>query len=333
MKNIEICIDQNVDINEFKKIIGFISEKINSFSVQGSILQLELEEDASDIVIKNEIIAMSQKFVSGKETDALLVDNKVFVNKYIHKHESIYFFDNGLMSLSREALFLYNFFNAQFNKLVSEKFAESDCDIVEKLYPVLLPIYAYKKTGYLKRSPQYSLFCCAACENIKLLEEMENINNNEYKKFIDEPAYALSPSACFHVYEEYESRVLERNTVVTFTQSVFRNEGRFNFQEYGRMRDYHVKEIVFLGSSEFVEKSRDLMIESTIKCMQDWALDSKIMVASDPFIMPRMQKFKKFQSLDKSKYELRMSYDAEKDMSVASFNLHGTAFTHPFDIT
>ncbi len=61
-------------------------------------------------------------------------------------------------------------------------------------------------------------------------------------------------------------------------------------------------------------------------------MNAKIITASDPFILPRMQKLKKMQIKESSKYELRMAYTEEEDMSVASFNIHGTAFTYPFDI-
>lgn len=45
-----------------------------------------------------------------------------------------------------------------------------------------------------------------------------------------------------------------------------------------------------------------------------------------------MQKFKKIQIIDSSKYELRINYSDENQLSCASFNLHGTAFSYPFVI-
>lgn len=49
-----------------------------------------------------------------------------------------------MISLSNKALFLYEFFNDRFLNMVYSEF-KGECDIVEKLYPVLLPISAYKK--------------------------------------------------------------------------------------------------------------------------------------------------------------------------------------------
>ena len=45
-----------------------------------------------------------------------------------------------------------------------------------------------------------------------------------------------------------------------------------------------------------------------------------------------MQKYKTIQLLDNSKYELRLNLSSDKQISTASFNLHGTAFTYPFNI-
>lgn len=48
--------------------------------------------------------------------------------------------------------------------------------------------------------------------------------------------------------------------------------------------------------------------------------------------MPKMEKFKLIQLNERSKYELKLYYNDEKALAAASFNLHGTAFTKPFNI-
>ena len=61
-------------------------------------------------------------------------------------------------------------------------------------------------------------------------------------------------------------------------------------------------------------------------------MDAYITVAADAFIMPKMIKYKKYQKMEKSKYEVRVSYDKDHTLAAASLNLHGTAFTSPFHI-
>lgn len=115
-------------------------------------------------------------------------------------------------------------------------------------------------------------------------------------------------------------------------ESVFRNEGRLNWEEFGRLRDYHVREIVFLGTQEFVEQTRENIREEVMTFIRKMNMDAYITVAADAFIMPKMIKYKKYQKMEKSKYEVRVSYDKDHTLAAASLNLHGTAFTSPFHI-
>jgi seryl-tRNA synthetase len=61
-------------------------------------------------------------------------------------------------------------------------------------------------------------------------------------------------------------------------------------------------------------------------------LSGEIKTASDPFVIPNMQRFKKLQLKNKVKYEARLNYSKEQKMSAASFNFHGKTFTYPFNI-
>ena len=326
MKKIEIELDDKVILSEFKKIVGFVSENIEGFRVENYKLILNVSDDTNESELTTDIISLAKKYIPNSSLEQKEFENKIDVIKYEHDFCSVHYFDDGMISFSNQSLFLFNYFNSVFEKIVEDAFSNEKTDFVKKIYPVMLPVSSYKKTGYLKRSPQYSIFCCSAVENLKSLGKIDNISFSDYKSVINNPQYALSPSACFHVYEEYKNRVLKKNTVVTFVQNVFRNEGRFNFSQFGRMRDYHVREIVFIGDNEFVNNSMEKMIDKIKEFIKSINVDSKIIVATDSFILPQMQK------LDKSKYELQVSYDVDKYMSVASFNLHGTAFTYPFSI-
>ncbi|RGF49409.1 hypothetical protein DW006_09640 [Eubacterium sp. AF36-5BH] len=332
MKKIEIELDDKVILSEFKKIVGFVSENIEGVRFENCKLILNVSDDTNESELTNDIISLANKYIPNSSLEQKEFENRIDVIKYENDFSSVHYFDDGMISFSDQSLFLFNYFNSVFEKIAEDAFSNEKTDFVKKIYPVMLPVSSYKKTGYLKRSPQYSIFCCSAVENLKSLGKIDSINFYDYKSVINNPQYALSPSACFHVYEEYKNRILEKDTVVTFVQNVFRNEGRFNFSQFGRMRDYHVREIVFIGDNDFINNSMEKMIGKIKEFIKYVNVDSKIIVATDSFILPKMQKFKKIQQLDKSKYELQVSYDVDKYMSVASFNLHGTAFTYPFNI-
>lgn len=224
--------------------------------------------------------------------------------------------------------FLFEYFDELFGKIAYQLGA------IEKMYPALLPIGGYSKTGYLKKTPQYAIFCSTVNDSINNLEQTDvAIRNRNVKEIVKEPEYALSPSACFHTYIEYENSSLEKNTIITFRQNVFRNEGRLNYRELGRLCDYHVREIVMIGSSEYVIKMRNQIMEKSTEIMKNLNLDGDISLASDSFVVPKMQMYRKIQRVDKSKYEMHLKVSDNKTISTASFNLHGRAFTDPFNIS
>ena len=328
---VRIKLENDVDLVELRKVLCFVSEDIVSVNICDKEIELELV-DASD---KETIVSAIEKLVPkykirNNEAEDMwnnYRDKCHFFMDIINNRKLFYVFGDGLLGLRGKAIFLYEYFEKSFAKLADEMGA------LRKFYPVLLPVKGYLKTGYIDRSPQYAIFCSNAYENLEKLEGLSGaVRDKKLKDELDEPRLALSPSACFHVYIEYQGTTLERNTVVSFTQSVFRNEGRLNYDEVGRLMDYHVREIVFIGSDDYVRKAREDMLKKTKYLLEKWGLQARIKCASDSFILPKMQKYRNIQLIDSSKYEVCLRTGKECELAAGSFNYHGTAFTYPFAI-
>ena len=144
---------------------------------------------------------------------------------------------------------------------------------------------------------------------------------------------ALSPAACFHVYGELENQTLSAPQSLTFRQSVFRNEGRFNWQRLGCLKSYHVREIVFIGQETDVMDKREYLLKCAIDFMKSLGICGTVTTAADPFIMPDIQKIKKLQIGEKSKYELKLFCVDNMPLACASFNLHGVSFSKSFNFS
>lgn len=200
---------------------------------------------------------------------------------------------------------LINIFDNEIKKIAKEVGAK------EQFYPVLLSKKALKKTGYLKRTSGECIFC------------------NGIKATGDNSEYVLSPSACFHVYEHYEKKRLSDMQVITLKQNVFREER--DWKLFGKMRDYHVREIVFIGDMDFVGNMRKSVIEKTRRLANKIFVDYQIQLATDSFILPEMKKYQKVQLIKKSKYEMTVKCRLQS-LAIASFNIHENAFTKPFQI-
>lgn len=321
-------LENKIDKKELLKSIGFVSESIRNCSIKEDELIIDAEDICDLSSLKAKVQKYIDKFVNTNEEKKLFENidlNREFFAESIN--DTIKQFGDGLIGLNGVSLFLFEFFDSLFESIALKYGA------IKKIYPVLLPIDAYIKTGYIKNSPQYATFCCSPYEDIEELSCLnDSAKNHQLKDHMKEPNYALSPSACFHTYLDYENHNLDSNTIVTFRQSVFRNEGRFNYSEIGRLRDYHVREIVLIGNQVFVEEKRGQILNDIINILKELNLDSNISIASDPFVMPKIQKFKKIQVSEEIKYEVRLSVNNNQMISVASLNLHGKAFTQPFNI-
>lgn len=330
MKSIIVTLKTNVDKQDLLKNIGFISEDILEYTLVDSTLCVNVSDEANELDIEEKLRFYISKFVSSDHDEILYYfddSSRSYYDDIYESMEDIHYFGHENVAFGGAAKFLFDFFDSKFEKIALDFGAKS------KMYPVLLPVEAYKKTGYLKRSPQYAIFCCNTFEDIDKLEDLQhNIQDNNIQLSLKQPTFALSPSACFHTYLEYENTVLNSDSVFTFCQNVFRNEGRFNFSEIGRLMDYHVREIVMIGSNDFVSTVREVFLNKLVTLITDWGLCFSVNIASDPFIMPKIQKFKKIQKIEKLKYEVKLNCNSSHKISVASFNLHGSAFTEPFNI-
>lgn len=325
----KIELDDTIEVKDFFKIISFISQDILKCTVSDNELVLEMSDDAQVEHILSRIEEYKEKFVS-INSEKTYFENYNQLDYYnVQGMSGVKNLGEGMLGLSDGALKIYHYFERKFRNIAFK--AHDNCE--ERIYPVMLPVSEYKRTGYLRNSPQYAIFCCAVHENLEELCRIDNeIEDERIFNYVNKPQYALSPSACFHAYLENKGKTLEDECLLTFTQNVFRNEGRFNYAEFGRMKDYHVREIVMFGTQSFVSKKRKSIMDMTCELVEKLNLSGHICGAADAFIIPRLQKYKKIQKMEESKYELRLNYTDKDYLSVASFNIHGAAFTYPFDI-
>lgn len=331
MEKISIELNENIDIDEFTKSISFVSSSIVNVNNIDNKLEVEVKDNVGNCKkIEKELLQMMKKYKVVDKEKELYFSNYIDNRKYytINRNPNeIIIFGEGQIGFGEKGKFLFEYFDELFANIAHKLGA------IDKLYPALLPIKEYYKTGYLKKTPQYAMFCSAVNDNISSLEQTDGaVHDHNVKDILKEPEYALSPSACFHTYLEYEDTVLEDNTLITFKQNVFRNEGRLNYSEVGRLCDYHVREIVMVGSDDYVLEMRNHIMEKSIEIMKELNLEGDISLASDSFVVPKMQMYRKIQRIDKSKYEIHLKVSDNKSISTASFNLHGKAFTDPFNI-
>lgn len=138
----------------------------------------------------------------------------------------------------------------------------------------------------------------------------------------------LTPSACLGLYPMLEGKKVD-NEIFTMNVNVFRyEEGRFD--GIVRFWDFNVREVVFVGSEEYVNAMMSEFKEITQKIANDIGIPMSITKANDFFYPTLVNKMKKrFQRTNALKFEMTSSVDG-KEVALGSFNYHNNHFSSLF---
>lgn len=229
----------------------------------------------------------------------------------------------------------YDFYNELCSRLENIAYKQLGC--IQKKYPLLLPKNVIRTTKYSTKFPQHCIFCTDVGNNFEEFHNTkisDSLTVEDYQnKYMSQGEYVLSPSACYHVYEDYKGFEFEQNVSFSFIQNVCRNEGEIDsIGNPCRLKSYNVREFVFIGSDDYVRnmlKKTEALISSMIK---DLGLAFCVAKASDSFIMPTAEIMKKMQLISDVKHEFRVGITEDKTVAVGSVNYHGDSFMFPFSI-
>ncbi len=191
----------------------------------------------------------------------------------------------------------------------------------EVVIPSLIEGDVLRKLGYFNSFPQY-LTIASHC-NPDCLEsavEKKAITNN---MLLEKDLY-LTPAACLHIYpmlQNYEGD----NTVITTLANVFRNE--LHFQDGVRLWQFKVREVVFVGSKEYVTKGLDDLIKRAEILAKEYDVNARLQIASDHFYNTRENRKRKVMQ---EKTAVKRELLSGKQVAIASANYHGVHFSKTF---
>lgn len=207
-------------------------------------------------------------------------------------------------------------------------------------YPTLVSTTALRCGGYLTSFPQFVMSAGRLRIDLDVYRHfVERITAGEdpaslIDRHSTHSGYCLPPTMCFHTYLQMSDRPLPSNpVVVTSRGKSFRFESRYN-HSLERLWDFTIREIVFLGDGGTVARGRQDFLDAACRYVEDLELAGYVEPANDPFFGdPKVPDRVLAQRLRRLKYELRLPADDGRDVSVASFNIHGTTFGEPYAIT
>lgn len=106
-----------------------------------------------------------------------------------------------------------------------------------------------------------------------------------------------------------------------------------NHSDFGRLLDFSMREIIFVGKPDFVKENRLKSIEYLKELAVEWNVDSMMEIANDPFFTNDFQVKASFQRNQEMKYELRLTIPhVKKSIACSSVNFHSNTFGNAFNI-
>ncbi|MFG3342613.1 hypothetical protein [Glycomyces sp. NPDC048151] len=153
--------------------------------------------------------------------------------------------------------------------------------------------------------------------------------------FLSAPEEVLTPAMCLHCFPVLASAAVrsEAPTIITFSGRCFRDE-KGNLNQVERLREFTVRENLFIGSEKDLERLHGELADFTIAVAALFGLDFRLETATDIFFGEQASQRTASQMLWDSKFELvAMHEDAPNGVAVASLNQHHSHFTRPFEIS
>lgn len=244
----------------------------------------------------------------------------------------------GVVSLSGPALDLLNALDDAFAREYNRRFHATSHS-----YPAMIKASLLARCGYFEMHPNALSFVSHLVNDFDEIEAFRQANSAATElKVTHSGAFApvhhcLNPAACFPCYEAFENQDIDADgQVLTWKGRVFRYESH-NTVGLDRLGEFNVRELVFIGTDDFVKKGRTDAMDLTIGLLDEWDLSGRIETATDPFFATVYAAKTFWQEAMDVKYEVCLDVEATpngapRSIAAGSMNLHGAFFGDRFNI-
>jgi seryl-tRNA synthetase len=295
MKKCSIPIDGLDEklIQQLKYAVFFIDETISDITEANGFLVIEHDGDSS--AIQNKAVRLIDRFSSHEFAykEKVLFENPILVpysGDIVHelRHQRIIkLLENGIFTFRQPFATLLRFFDRCFvSKIGNPLKAE------EEYYPVIIHGDTLNKTNHFTSFPEHVHFVSHLKEDLDILDSFSQSMKEQggwkqehpmdMNTSLQSPSYMINPATCFHCYEGMQEEVLEEGRVVTAISKVHRYEGK-NHRDFGRLMDFTMREIIFVGTPAFVKEKRESSLQMLMDILREYELDCYIENANDPF--------------------------------------------------
>lgn len=228
---------------------------------------------------------------------------------------------------------LIDFFEAQFIELADEFGAEP------YRFPTLIPATYLEKVNYFHAFPHSLTFATHLREDLDVIQGFsENAHCAEHGIEVSMDSFSkiqamLSPAVCYHLYFLLADKPLPNDHLAaTAVGNCFRYESS-NLVSLERLWNFTMREIIFVGSKDFVLDNREMARKRMEEKFAEIGLAYRVETANDPFFIGEFKQAA-FQNAFELKYEIRASLPFKNStLAVGSYNYHQDFFGRTLNIT
>lgn len=210
----------------------------------------------------------------------------------------------------------------------------------EEAYPNVIPLQSLWRANHLSGFPEHLHLVSHLESDVDVLDhfagmaragEIAAVSASEGR--LAPARLAHNPSTCYHCYARREGQDIGGSDIaVTAVTKCHRYEA-INHREPGRLLEFSMREVIFLGSPDFARETRQRSLDIVEAWMREWQLYGSLVTANDPFFSSDFANKATHQHRLAMKYEYKALLPPGRPISILSSNLHGPTFSKAFSIT
>jgi seryl-tRNA synthetase len=332
---------------QLKYASAFVDEHIREIRIVDGHIRIEHDSPAGNEVIAERVNRLVDRFSKGdfgfKEN--ILFEHKVstpydgdIISELVTR-KNIKVLEPGLFIFREPFSTLMRFLDYSFVNKIAMRFE----GLQEESYPAVIHTETLNKTNHFTSFPEHIHFLTHLREDLDVIEGFSQSIRDaggwkkdqplELDRLMPKPNFTMNPSTCYHCYEGLQDETLEgEGIVVTAISKCHRFESK-NHSDFGRLLDFSMREIIFVGKPDFVKENRLKSIDYLKELAEEWNVDSFMEIANDPFFTNDFQTKASFQRNQEMKYELRLTVPYQnKSIACSSVNFHSNTFGNAFNI-
>jgi seryl-tRNA synthetase len=332
---------------QLKYASAFVDEHIRDIRIEDGHIRIEHESPLGNEVIEERVNRLIDRFSKG---DFGFKENILFEHKVSVPYQGdiiselvagkiIKVLEPGLFIFREPFSSLMRFLDYSFVNKIAKRFE----GLHEESYPAVIHCETLNKTNHFTSFPEHIHFLTHLREDLDVIEafsqSIRDAGGWTKEKALDldrnmpKPNFTMNPSTCYHCYEGLQDETLDgEGVVVTAISKCHRFESK-NHGDFGRLLDFSMREIIFVGKPEFVKENRLKSIQYLKELAIEWNVDSLMEIANDPFFTNDFQTKASFQRNQEMKYELRLTVPYQnKSIACSSVNFHSNTFGNAFNI-